>query len=128
VVNLVDESMAEGMNVCAIDFPAGVDELRAAGLTPVPSLHVPPPRIAESRVHLECREAAMLAIGNNRLVIGEVIHLQVRDEFVDANRLHVHAERLHLIGRMHGSGWYARTTDLFQMPRLTFEQWRAAQP
>jgi flavin reductase (DIM6/NTAB) family NADH-FMN oxidoreductase RutF len=128
VVNLVDESLAEGMNVCAVDFPVGVDELRAAGLTCAPSVLVPPPRIAESPVHLECREVATLEIGNNRLVVGEVLHLQVRDDFVDDSRLHVHAERLRLIGRMHGSGWYARTSDLFQMPRLTYEQWRAARP
>lgn len=27
-----------------------------------------------------------------------------------------------LIARMHGGGWYARTTDLFDMPRLTYDQ------
>src|SRR3954447_6837487 len=62
VVNLVDESLAEGMNVCAVDFPVGVDELRAAGLTCAPSVLVPPPRVAESPVHLECREVATLEI------------------------------------------------------------------
>src|SRR4051794_33989417 len=45
VVNLVDESLAEGMNVCAVDFPVGVDELRAAGLAPAPSVVRPPPPV-----------------------------------------------------------------------------------
>src|SRR4051794_32270325 len=35
VVNLVDEALAERMNVCAVDFPQGVPELDAAKLTAV---------------------------------------------------------------------------------------------
>jgi flavin reductase (DIM6/NTAB) family NADH-FMN oxidoreductase RutF len=36
VVNLVDEALAERMNICAVDFPAGTGELNAAELTPLP--------------------------------------------------------------------------------------------
>ena len=39
----------------ATHFPAGVDEMRKAGLTPAPSRLVKPPRVAESPAHLECR-------------------------------------------------------------------------
>src|SRR5688572_32679538 len=56
VVNLVDEAIAERMNICAVDFPAGTDELRHAGFTCLPSADVQPPRLAESPVNLECRE------------------------------------------------------------------------
>src|ERR1700674_947017 len=38
VVNLVDEALAERMNICAVDFPSAVGELEKAGLTPVPSV------------------------------------------------------------------------------------------
>src|SRR5262252_2474711 len=48
VVNLVDEVIAERMNICAVDFPSGVGELEHADLHPVPSVEVRPPRIAES--------------------------------------------------------------------------------
>src|SRR5713226_3724849 len=34
VVNLVDEAIAERMNICAVDFPNAVGELEKAGLTP----------------------------------------------------------------------------------------------
>ena len=125
VVNLVDESMAQKMNVCAVDFPAGTDEIACAGLTRTAASHVRPPRIAESRVALECREAQTAQIGRNRVVMGEVLAVHVADEFVDPARLHVRADALGLIARMHGAGWYARTSDLFDMPRLTLEQWRA---
>lgn len=126
VVNLVDESMAQRMNVCAVDFPAGTDEIACAGLTCTAGSHVRPPRIAESQVALECREAQTVRIGQNRVVMGEVLALYVADEFVDATRLHVRAEALGLIARMHGAGWYARTTDLFELPRMSLEQWNAS--
>ena len=32
VVNLVDESLAEAMNICAVDFPPDMSEIDAAGL------------------------------------------------------------------------------------------------
>ena len=37
VVNLVDEALAESMNICAVDFPSDTGELDIAQLTPVPS-------------------------------------------------------------------------------------------
>src|SRR5882672_2956369 len=37
VINVVNEPLAEAMNICAIDFPPGVNELEQAGLTTVPS-------------------------------------------------------------------------------------------
>ena len=38
VVNLVDEAIAERMNVCAVDFPNTVGELEHADLHPIPSV------------------------------------------------------------------------------------------
>jgi flavin reductase (DIM6/NTAB) family NADH-FMN oxidoreductase RutF len=125
VVNLVDETLAERMNVCAVDFPAGTDELKCAGLTCLAQSRWRTPRIAESRVGMFCREIQTVEIGRSRVVMGEVLTMYVGDEFVDPERLHVRAEELGLIGRMHGAGWYVRTTDLFQMPRLTVAEWEA---
>ncbi|MBV9865397.1 MAG: flavin reductase family protein [Abitibacteriaceae bacterium] len=124
VVNIVDESMAEQMNICAVDFPHGTSEVAAAGFTTVASVGVKPPRLAESPINFECREYTTLEIGRNRLVIGEVLHFHIRDDLIDVEKLYVNTERLHAIGRMHGAGWYARTTDLFQMPRMSYEEWQ----
>ena len=124
VVNLVGESLAEAMNVCGMDFPAGVSELDAANLSTLPSSSVSAPRLAESDVHLECRLHSVVPIGDNRIVLAEVVCLHVRDEFLDKESLRVRTEALHLIGRMHGGGWYARTTDLFDLPRIPYEEWR----
>ncbi|MBP9902335.1 MAG: flavin reductase family protein, partial [Verrucomicrobia bacterium] len=84
VVNLVDEQVAAAMNATAAALPYGVSELAAAGLTTVPSSTVKPPRIAEAPASLECTEWGTLLIGGNRLVIGLVKRIQVRDELFDS--------------------------------------------
>jgi len=129
VVNLVGEALAEAMNVCGIDFPANVSELDAARLSTLPSAQVSCPRLAESPVHLECRLHSVVAIGDNRIVLGEVVGLHVPDEFLEGDpaRPRVRTEALHLIGRMHGGGWYARTSDLFDLPRVPYEEWQKRQ-
>lgn len=128
VVNLVDEALAHPMNICGIDFSNGESELDAAHLTALPSVAVAAPRIAESPVQLECRLAQIVTLGDNNIVLGEVVFLHIHDEFVDTGKRRVHTDALHLIGRMHGGGWYARTSDLFDMPRIPYAQWREEHP
>jgi flavin reductase (DIM6/NTAB) family NADH-FMN oxidoreductase RutF len=124
VVNLVDEALAERMNICAIDFPAGTGELEKADLSALPSVGVRPPRIAQAPVSFECRRITGLSLGpRSTLEVGSVIHIHVRDDLVDPARMYVHTEKMRLIGRMHGRGWYARTSDLFLMDRLDLEAW-----
>ena len=127
VVNLVHYGLADAMNLSAIEFPAGESELPHAGLTPAPSARVAAPRLAEARVSLECRLHSIVEVGDNKIVLGQVVFLHIADEFVDPEKLHVRADALELIGRMHGGGWYVRTTDLFELPRPNYADWLAKQ-
>lgn len=115
VVNLVDESIAEAMNQCAAPLPYGENELARAGLTAAPSSVVQPPRIAEAPASLECVEWGTLQIGGNRVVIGVVKRLHLRDELFDAEKIRIHVDKLFLIGRMASPHWYCRTRDRFEM-------------
>ena len=117
VVNLVDENIAENMNRCAAALPYGVSELQSAGFTTVASSLVKPPRLAESPVSLECTEWGTLQIGENRVVIGVVKRVHLRDELFDTEKARVRSEHLHLIGRMASPHWYCRTRDRFEMIR-----------
>jgi flavin reductase (DIM6/NTAB) family NADH-FMN oxidoreductase RutF len=117
VVNLVDEALAEAMNKCAASLPYGEDELQHAGLRPCESSVVKPPRIAEAPVSLECKEWGTLNIGDNRVVIGLVKRLHLRDELFDPEKKRVHSDRLFLIGRMASPHWYCRTRDRFELIR-----------
>jgi flavin reductase (DIM6/NTAB) family NADH-FMN oxidoreductase RutF len=117
VVNLVDESVAEAMNRTAASLPYGVSEIAHAGLTTLASSVVRPPRIAEAPASLECTEWGTLQIGGNRLVIGVVKRVHLRDEFFEPEKQRVRGDRLHLIGRMAAPHWYCRTRDRFEMIR-----------
>jgi flavin reductase (DIM6/NTAB) family NADH-FMN oxidoreductase RutF len=117
VVNLVDEAIAEAMNQCAASLPYGENELKHAGLTAAPSTMVKPPRIAESPVNMECIEWGTLQIGENRVVIGLIKRLHLREDLFDVEKRRVHAEKLHLIGRMASPHWYCRTRERFEMIR-----------
>jgi flavin reductase (DIM6/NTAB) family NADH-FMN oxidoreductase RutF len=126
VVNLVDEALAERMNICAVDFPHEIAELEVAKLTQLPSAGVKPPRIAEAPVCFECKRITGLSLGgNSTLEVGRVIHIHIREDLMDMEKLYVKTEKAKLIGRMHGKGWYARTSDLFLMDRMTLPEWQA---
>src|SRR6202049_3216913 len=125
VVNLVDEAIAERMNVCDVAFPTGVNELEMAGLHPLPAAEVKPPLIAEAPVSFECRRITGLSLGpRSTLEVGRVIHIHIRDDLVDPERFYVQTDKLRLVGRMHGRGWYARTSDLFLMERISYADWK----
>jgi flavin reductase (DIM6/NTAB) family NADH-FMN oxidoreductase RutF len=124
VVNLVSEANAEAMNITGIEFDSSVDELAQAGLTSLPSVRVKPPRIAESPVAMECELMQIVDMGESGLVLGRVLAMHVHDDLVlDAANHYIDTPNLKLLGRMHGRGWYARTSDLFEMPRIPVNEW-----
>ena len=125
VVNLVSHKLAQQMNVTAIDFPKEVNELEQAGLSTAPSRRIKPPRIAEAPVAMECERLVIVEVGIDRAVIlGRVVAIHVQDDCVlDPERCYIDTPKLDLIGRMHGAGWYARTTDRFEMPRINVNDW-----
>jgi flavin reductase (DIM6/NTAB) family NADH-FMN oxidoreductase RutF len=118
VVNIVSEDFAEKMNLTAPEFPPEVDEFEVSGLTPIPSDLVRPPRVAESRVSMECKLIEIVAVSakplGGSLVIGEVLRFHVADAIVENFR--IDPDQLHAVGRMAGNT-YVRTTDRFDMIR-----------
>jgi len=117
VVNLVDEAIAGAMNQCAASLPYGENELEQAGLHSAPSSLVKPPRIVESPASLECVEWGTLQIGKNRVVVGLIKRLHLRDELFNAEKQRINTDKLLLIGRMSSPNWYCRTRDRFEMIR-----------
>lgn len=123
VVNLVDEAHAEAMNITCADMPPEVDECRIADLQLTPSSMVAPPRIATVPASFECRLFHAIETGPKQLaIIAEVVHGHVADAHVeDLDRLYIDTPGLRLISRLHGSGWYGRRPDAFQMDRPTWQ-------
>ncbi|MDF1748424.1 MAG: flavin reductase family protein [Alphaproteobacteria bacterium] len=126
VVNLVPEALAPQMNITSMDAPSNVSELSAAGLTPRDSLHVAPPQIAESPVSFECVTHTTVVTGPGQVIaIGRVLGIRIDDAYIlDAEKGYVDTPSLGMIGRMHGSGWYTRTQDMFQLDRPSYADWQ----
>lgn len=126
VVNLVSDAIARDMVVTAIDFAPDVSEVAEARLTTTPSVLVRPPRIAESPVAFECELYQVVDLPHCRdLVIGRILYMHVADEAVqDVERCYIDTPKLDLVGRMHGGGWYSRTHDRFEIPRIPVAEWK----
>lgn len=126
-VNIVSDAILEAMNVCAVPFDAGVDELAKAGLTASPGARVRSPWIAEAPAAFECRHHTTLGIGNSReIILGEVLFAHFRSDVVD-DRHYVDPVKLDAIGRMGGHG-YASTRDHFDLRTMSVERWSQGDP
>lgn len=120
VVNMVTEDVLAAMNVSAADFPADESELVAAGLHMAASDQIAVPRVAESQASMECKLHSAQPLGAYTIFIGEVVMFHVAD--------HLLGERMHIngfapIGRLGSPSYYCRTTDRFNLPRLTHAKW-----
>ena len=125
VVNLVTEDLINAMNISAADFPSEESELEAAGLHAAPSVKIDVPRIAEAQVSLECKLYSKQPLGLYTLFIGQIVMFHVADQLVGP-RLHIN--HFAPIGRLGSPSMYCRTTDRFDLPRLTYENARTAKP
>jgi flavin reductase (DIM6/NTAB) family NADH-FMN oxidoreductase RutF len=123
VVNMVDEALADAMNITAIDFPPDVSEIDAAGLTLLPGVTIPVPYIAEAPVAFECRKTVALGFSPHReLVIGEVVRIHARAGLIDATTLRLDIDAYRPVGRMFGNS-YARQSDRFDLTRESYAEW-----
>jgi flavin reductase (DIM6/NTAB) family NADH-FMN oxidoreductase RutF len=84
VWNLVTRPLAEPMNASCAAVPPDVNEFALAGLTPVPSLRVAPPRVGESPVAFECKLSQLIQLQgadgtpvDTWLVLGEVVQIHI---------------------------------------------------
>jgi flavin reductase (DIM6/NTAB) family NADH-FMN oxidoreductase RutF len=118
VVNVVSESIAEAANLAAADVPPDVDEFALAGLTPLASEVVRPPRVAESPAQMECKLLQVIYTSREPsagvIVLGEIVRFHVREDLVENFR--VDPEGLDAVGRMAGNTW-VRTRDRIELIR-----------
>lgn len=105
VVNMVDMALADAMIVCSVNFPAEVDELAFAGLTPVPCRQIDAARIGESPCAFECRVERILEYPARVLIVGEVLDMHVEDRCMDAGRRYVNPETYQPIARLHADSY-----------------------
>jgi len=120
VVNLALEDYRREVAAAGEPLPYGDSEFELTGLGTAASRVVSPPRLAESPVAFECRTMQVMRLapgvaGGANVVVGEIVHVYVRDDVVD-EEFHVLQDRLPAIGRLGGLG-YCTIRDRFDLPR-----------
>jgi flavin reductase (DIM6/NTAB) family NADH-FMN oxidoreductase RutF len=86
-VSLCPEHLLEQVNATGTDYPRGVSEFDAVGLTRLPSTVVAPPAVAESPVSIECRVVGTRDFGGDSTVVfGEVVWLTVDEDVLRDGR------------------------------------------
>ncbi len=120
VVNCVDEGIIKQAVQASADYPAGVDEIKATGLTAVKGDIVKSPRISEAKVSLECKLVQKLEMveeykegpGLRSIIFGEVVLAHIKDEvWVDGK---IDPRRLKPIGRV-GANLYSKQGEIFEL-------------
>lgn len=119
VINIVGEEIVAQMNECATELSPLTDEFQLSGLTKEDSAAVRPPRVKESKVHLECELAQVLHFGEGpgagSLVIGKVLHVHVHDDLYERGR--IHSMKLKPVGRLAGSTYTLPLEKTFELQR-----------
>jgi flavin reductase (DIM6/NTAB) family NADH-FMN oxidoreductase RutF len=122
VYNVATFELREKMNRTSAPVPPEVDELALAGLTPVPSTIVKPPRVKESPIHFECvyHQTIELPCGDpsarNAIALGHVVGIHIADEVIVNGRLDLHKVRP--IARL-GYSEFTVVETIFEMRRPT---------
>lgn len=121
VYNMATWAQREAMNRTSLIVERGVDEMRAAGLVPLPSRLVRPPRVQGAPVHFECRLHQIVRLPGRRprdvhhLVIGHVLAVHIEDwALTPDGRLDV--PRIRPIARL-GYRDYASVDAVFEMEK-----------
>lgn len=125
VVNIISDWFVEAANFTCGDYDRGVNEMQLAGLTPVPSQKIKPPRVAESAVQMECKLRHVMnfegrdGVQSLSVILGEVIMCHVHQEVTERSptgKVVVDPIKLRPISRL-GGVTYARIAELFELPR-----------
>ena len=119
VLNFATYDLRDAVSASANITDPTVDEMEAAGLTPIASRLVKPPRVKESPIHLECRFEQTIGLpcdtpGNiQSVVIGRVVGIHIGDEYITADG-RVDILKIRPLARM-GYIDYTSVTDVFQV-------------
>jgi flavin reductase (DIM6/NTAB) family NADH-FMN oxidoreductase RutF len=118
VINVVSDAISAAANASSAEVPPEVDEFVLSGLTPIASVAVRPPRVAESPAQMECKLLQIIYTGHapasGVIVLGEVLRFHLRENLVEDFR--VDPAGLDAVGRMAGNTW-VRTRDRFELIR-----------
>jgi flavin reductase (DIM6/NTAB) family NADH-FMN oxidoreductase RutF len=125
VYNMATWTQKEQMNQSAFIIDRSVDEMATAGLEPLPSRLVRPPRVKGSPVQFECRLHQVVTLpgrtpsSEHHVVFGRVVAVHIDDAALTGDG-RIDVLKLRPIARL-GYKDYASVDSVFQMEKRTPE-------
>lgn len=115
-VNIVEYAMRDAMNITAEHFPKEVDEFARAGLERAECETINCARVAAAPATLECKLTQIVELPGemNRLVLGEVTGVHMRDDCVRDGRFDIMS--FQPLTRL-GYRDYSHVTSAFELAR-----------
>lgn len=83
VINLVTEELVYATDYCGVKSGRDVDKFKEMHLTPLKSVKINAPSIAESPVNIECKVKDIIPLGSHDLFLAEVVNVTVDDKYMD---------------------------------------------
>lgn len=120
VIGFTPAGLFEQINATGTNFPPGVSEFDAVGLTREPSAKVAPPRVAESPVALECVLHATIGIGRSTVVLGRVVHAAVDEAVLRDDRPAI--DLLDPVARLGANEW-GHVGEIRTITRIGYHEW-----
>jgi flavin reductase (DIM6/NTAB) family NADH-FMN oxidoreductase RutF len=120
VVNMATEELVEAMNASSVNMPPEGNEFEYAGLTPVASDLVSPPRVKESPISFECELVHHYSLeghkdGGATIMIGRIVMFHV-DKSVLLPDYKINMDTYRPIARLAGYN-YAKLGEIFSIKR-----------
>lgn len=104
-VNMVDMALARTMLICGLAVEPDLSELTLAGEALAPGAQVESPWLPASPCAMECRVERLIDYPRRVLVLGEVVHMHVRRDCLDAEGRYVNPDVYHPIARLHADNY-----------------------
>jgi len=82
VINIPSTDILEQLWITGEKFPEGVSEIEKANLTQKDSFKVAPPKIEECIAAIECRVHWIKEAGDHHIIVGEVLHVAIKDNIL----------------------------------------------
>lgn len=119
VFNMATYALREAVVITSAIEEPGIDEMAQAGLTPVASRLVKPPRVAECPISLECKHYHTTVLPSdtpglyNSVVVGRVVGIHIDDSVITASGK-LDMLKVRPLARM-GYLDYTSVTDVFEL-------------
>ena len=104
-VNMVDMALARTMLICGLGVESDISELDLAGEAVAPGAQVESGWLPASPCAMECRVERLIEYPRRVLVLGEVVHMHVRRDCLDAGGRYVNPDVYHPIARLHADNY-----------------------